>query len=169
MSDNEDYDSRYLTMTEVMTPEKANFAGNIHGGHILRLLDQAAYACAARYSSHYVVTLSINQIQFKQPVHVGELVTCLASVNYVGHSSMQIGIKVVAENLKTGETRHTNSCFFTMVAMDEHMKPAIVKQLELKTKQQKRRYEEAKLRIEISKAYNEKHLQNKQHLKEQFE
>ena len=110
-------DRRTLTMSEVMTPEKANFAGNIHGGHLLQLLDKVAYACAARYSGHYVVTLSVDQVIFKQPIHVGELVTCHANINYVGRTSMEVGIKVTAENLETGETRHTNSCYFNMVAL----------------------------------------------------
>ena len=166
MSDNEDSDLRYLTMAEIMTPERANFAGNIHGGYLLEFLDRAAYACAARYSGRYVVTLSVNQVTFKEPVHIGELVTCKAAVNYVGKSSMQIGIKVVAEKLTTGEQRHTNSCFFTMVAMDENLKPIKVKPLELNTSAQKRRFEEAKLRLAMSKAYNEEHSKNKQKIKE---
>ena len=83
---NETDDRRSLTMSEVMTPEKSNFAGNIHGGYLLQMLDKVAYACAARYSGHYVVTLSVDQVLFKQPIHVGELVTCLANINFVGRS-----------------------------------------------------------------------------------
>src|SRR5690625_6541848 len=77
-----------LTMTVLMTPDTANFAGNVHGGTILKLLDQVAYACASRYSNSYVVTLSVDQVTFRQPIHVGELVTFLASVNYTGRSSI---------------------------------------------------------------------------------
>lgn len=124
-------DQRSLSMSEVMTPEKVNFAGNIHGGYILKLIDQVAYACAARYSGRYVVTLSVDQVFFKKPIYLGELVTCHASINYVGKTSMEVGIKVVAENLTTGEIRHTNSCYFTMVAVDENMKPVAVKSLTL--------------------------------------
>ena len=85
-----------LTMTVLMTPDMANFSGKVHGGAILKKLGEVAYACASRYSGHYVVTLSVDQVRFKQPIHVGELVTFLASINHVGRSSMEVGIKVVA-------------------------------------------------------------------------
>jgi acyl-CoA hydrolase len=138
-----------LTMSEVMTPDQANFAGNIHGGHIMRFLDKVAYACAARYSGRYVVTLSVDQMTFKQPIHVADLVTCLASVNHVGTSSMEIGIKVISENLITGSVSHTNSCFFTMIAMDENHKPVAIEPLEIITKEQQRRFDDAKRRKQI--------------------
>ena len=107
-----------LTMTVLMTPDMANFVGNVHGGSILKLLDQVAYACAARYAGGYVMTLSVDQVIFLQPVHVGELLTLLANVNYTGRTSMEVGIKVLAEEIHSGLIRHTNSCFFTMVAVD---------------------------------------------------
>ena len=135
-----------VVMSEIMTPEKANFAGNIHGGHLLALLDKVAYACAARYSGHYVVTLSVDGVLFKEPIYIGELVTCLAHVNYVGKSSMEIGIKVIAEHLKTGNLRHTNSCFFTMVAVDEQLKPIQVEPLILENEQEQKRFDAAKRR-----------------------
>ena len=103
-------------MTVLMSPDMANFSGNVHGGAILKLLDQVAYSCASRYSGCYTVTLSVDQVMFLQPIHVGELVTFLASVNYTGSSSMEIGIKVVAEDIRSQVVRHVNSCFFTMVA-----------------------------------------------------
>jgi acyl-CoA hydrolase len=106
-------------MTFLMTPDMANFSGHVHGGAILKLLDQVAYACAARYCKNYVVTASLDQVIFKEPIKVGELVTFRANVNYVGRTSMEIGIKVIAENLTTQEVRHTNSCYFTMVAKKE--------------------------------------------------
>src|SRR5689334_17519332 len=115
-----------LTMTVLMTPDTANFAGNVHGGTILKLLDQVAYACAARYAGRYVVTLSVDRVTFREAIHVGELVTFLASINHTGTSSMEVGIKVVAENIRTQEVRHVNSCFFTMVAVDETRKPVPV-------------------------------------------
>src|SRR4030095_14743465 len=115
--------SHQLSMTVLMTPDMANFSGNVHGGHILKLLDQVAYACASRYAKRYVVTLSVDQVTFRQPIHVGELVTFLASVNYTGTSSMEIGIKVVTENIRSQAVRHVNSCFFTMVAADDERKP----------------------------------------------
>lgn len=144
-----------ITMSEVMTPNQANFAGNIHGGQLLSFLDKVAYACAARYSGRYVVTLSVDQVVFKHPVHVGNLLTCLASVNHVGNSSMEVGIKVIAENLSTGTVTHTNSCFFTMIALDDNHKPVTITPLICKTDEQKRRFKEAelrkKMRIELSK------------------
>jgi len=115
-----------LTMTVLMTPDKANCAGNVHGGTLLKYLDEVAYACASRYAGQYVVTLSVDQVVFRQPVHVGELVTFLASVNYTGTTSMEIGIKVVTEDIRGKAVRHTNSCFFTMVALGEDGKPVPV-------------------------------------------
>ncbi|HTK00841.1 MAG TPA: acyl-CoA thioesterase, partial [Bordetella sp.] len=92
--------SHQLSMTILMTPDMSNFSGNVHGGHILKYLDQVAYACASRYAGQYVVTLSVDQVVFREPIHVGELVTFLASVNYTGRTSMEIGIKVVTEDIR---------------------------------------------------------------------
>lgn len=94
-----------LNMTVLMTPDMANFAGNVHGGAILKLMDQVAYACASRYAVSYVVTLSVDQVTFLQPIYVGELVSFLASVNFTGRSSMEVGIKLIAENIRTQDTR----------------------------------------------------------------
>ncbi|OYU45233.1 MAG: acyl-CoA thioesterase [Burkholderiales bacterium PBB4] len=138
-----------LTMTVLMTPDMSNFSGNVHGGSILKLLDQVAYACASRYAGRYVVTLSVDQVMFLQPIHVGELVTFLASVNHVGKSSMEIGIKVIAENIQTQVVRHANSCFFTMVAIDEDRKPARVPPLDLVTPDQQRRFSAAEVRKQL--------------------
>jgi acyl-CoA hydrolase len=135
-----------LTMTVLMTPDTANFSGNVHGGTILKLLDQVAYACASRYAGTYVVTLSVDQVMFRQPIHVGELVTFLASVNHTGSSSMEVGIKVIAENIRTQENRHVNSCFFTMVAVDEHGKPTPVPALRPFTPDERRRHAAAEVR-----------------------
>lgn len=140
-----------LTMTVLMTPDMANFSGNVHGGAILKLLDQVAYACASRYAGRYVVTLSVDQVMFLQAIHVGELVTFLASVNYTGTSSMEIGIKVIAENIRTQVVRHANSCFFTMVAVDEARKPVSVPPLELVSEDQRRRFEAAQVRKQLRK------------------
>ena len=126
-----------LSMTVLMSPDMANFSGNVHGGAILKLLDQVAYACASRYASRYVVTLSVDRVLFLQAIHVGELVTFLASVNYTGKSSMEIGIKVIAENIRSQEVRHVNSCFFTMVAVDDHGKAAAVPPLQPQTDDEK--------------------------------
>jgi acyl-CoA hydrolase len=138
-----------LSMTVLMTPDTANFSGNVHGGTILKLLDQVAYACASRYATTYVVTLSVDQVVFRQPIHVGELVTFLASVNHTGNSSMEVGIKVIAENIRTQETRHVNSCFFTMVATDNSGKPTPVPSLRPFSPDERRRYAAAEMRKEV--------------------
>lgn len=138
-----------LVMTVLMTPDMANFAGNVHGGTILKLLDQVAYACASRYAGYYVVTLSVDQVVFRQPIHVGEIVTFLASVNCTGRTSMEVGIKVVAENIRTQAKRHANSCFFTMVAVGDDGRPVSVPPIRPFTLVEKRRNEEAAKRKEI--------------------
>ncbi len=129
-----------LTMTVLMTPDTANFSGNVHGGTILKLLDQVAYACASRYAGRYVVTLTVDQVTFLQPVHVGELVTFLAAVNHTGRSSMEVGIKVIAEAIQTRVVRHVNSCFFTMVAVGDDRKPVAVTPLQPSTPEEHRRW-----------------------------
>lgn len=144
-----------LTMTVLMTPDMANFSGKVHGGAILKKLDEVAYACASRYAGSYVVTLSVDQVLFKQPIHVGELVTFLASVNHVGRSSMEVGIKVVAESIREKVIRHTNSCYLTMVAVDESGNPTIVPPLDLETPLQKLRFEKAALRKKLRKQAEE--------------
>ena len=135
-----------LTMSVLMTPDLANFTGNVHGGDLLKMLDQVAYACASRYSGGYVVTLSVDQVIFREPIHVGELVTFLASVNYVGKTSMEVGIRVQAENIQNRTIRHTNSCYFTMVAVDQHGKPTRVPPLEIKDSLQECRQKAAQMR-----------------------
>ncbi|MFM2086016.1 MAG: hypothetical protein RLZZ237_885 [Pseudomonadota bacterium] len=135
-----------LTMTVLMTPDMANFSGNVHGGTILKYLDSVAYACASRYSGSYVVTLSVDQVMFLQPIHVGELVTFLASINYTGTTSMEVGIRVVTENIQQRLVRHANSCYFTMVAVDANRKPVAVPPLVLETPEQQQRFEQAQQR-----------------------
>ena len=142
-----------LSMTVLMTPDMANFSGNVHGGTILKLLDQVAYACASRYSGSYVVTLSVDQVLFKQAIHVGDLVTFLASVNHVGKTSMEVGIKVVAERIPGRTARHTNSCFFTMVAVDEQGKPTQVPALDPQTPDEQRRFRAAQMRKELRRDF----------------
>ena len=135
-----------LSMTVLMTPDTANFSGNVHGGTILKLLDQVAYACASRYAGTYVVTLSVDQVMFRQPIQVGELVTFLASVNHAGNSSMEVGIKVVAEDIRAKVVRHVNSCFFTMIAVDDDGRPTKVPALSPQTADERRRHAGAELR-----------------------
>ena len=134
-----------LHMTTLSTPAMANFSGNLHGGELLKMLDQVAYACASRYSGNMCVTLSVDNVIFKEPIHVGELVNYYASVNLVGRTSMEIGIRVEAENIQTRTVRHTNSCYFTMVAMQDG-KPVAVPPLALQTEQQIQRHAAAQQR-----------------------
>ena len=141
-----DLPAHQLTMTVLMTPDTANFAGNVHGGHLLKWLDQVAYACASRYAAKYVVTVSVDQVTFREPILVGELVTFLASVNHTGTSSMEVGIKVLAQDIRSQKVRHVNSCFFPMVAVDDDRKPVPVPPLRPFTPDEKRRWEAARLR-----------------------
>lgn len=138
-----------ISMTILMTPDMANFSGNVHGGAILKQLDQVAYACASRYAGTYCVTLSVDQVMFRQPIHVGELVTFYASVNYTGRTSMEIGIKVVTEDIRRKLVRHTNSCYFTMIAVDENGQPIPVPPLQPADDEACARYQAAQLRREL--------------------
>lgn len=145
----EDQPAHTLSLTLLMTPETANFAGNVHGGHLLKVLDQVAYSCASRYARHYCVTAAIDRVTFRQAVHVGELVTFLASVNYTGRSSLEVGIRVEAEDVLTGVRRHTTSCYFAMVAMDADGNPHPVPQLAPTNDVQRRRWAEAEERRQL--------------------
>jgi acyl-CoA hydrolase len=135
-----------LSMTVLMTPDLANFSGNVHGGALLKLLDQVAYSCASRYAGTYVVTLSVDRVHFRDAIHVGELVTFSASVNYTGRTSMEIGIRVDTENIQDQTKRHTNSSYFTMVAVDGQGKPVEIPPRPLHTDVDKQRYERARQR-----------------------
>ncbi|RWX01023.1 acyl-CoA thioesterase [Flavobacterium cerinum] len=107
-----------ITISELMLPSHTNFSGKIHGGYILMLMDQIAFAAASKYSGTYCVTASVDTVDFLNPIEVGELVTMKASVNYVGNTSMVVGIRVTSENIQTGKVKHCNSSYFTMVAKD---------------------------------------------------
>lgn len=148
-----EHDPSELEMVVLMTPDMANFSGKVHGGALLNLLDRVAYSCAARYSQDYAVTLSVDQVTFREPISVGELVTMRASVNYTGRTSMEIGIRVEAEEVRSGKRRHTNSCYFTMVAVDEHGKPTPIPKLELDTPDKERRFKEAQMRHQLRREY----------------
>jgi uncharacterized protein (TIGR00369 family) len=137
------------TITELMIPSYANFGGKIHGGILLSLMDKVAYACASKHAGAYCVTVSVDRVEFMKPVEVGELVSLHASVNYVGRSSMIVGIRVEAEQVKTGTMRHTNSCYFTMVAKDDDDRPAEVPKLILQTPEEVKRFIEAMRMKEI--------------------
>ena len=129
-----------LTITELMLPAHSNFSGKIHGGHILNLMDQIAFACASKHSSNYCVTASVNKVDFLNPIEVGELLTLKASVNYTGRTSMVIGLRVDSENIRTGETKHCNSSYFTMVAKDENDISTPIPGIILTSKDEVRRY-----------------------------
>ena len=137
------------TLTELMIPSYANFGGKIHGGILLSLMDKVAYACASKHSGAYCVTVSVDNVDFMQPVEVGELVYLKASINYVGKSSMVVGIRVTAENVKERFVKHTNTSYFTMVAKDEKGNPYQVPPLILETQHDVRRFIEARERRRI--------------------
>lgn len=142
-----------LQMTVLMTPDLANFSGKVHGGALLMWLDRVAFSLASRYSGSYAVTLSVDQVMFKQPILVGELLQFQAAVNYTGRTSMEIGIRVEAENITKGTRRHTNSCYFTMVAVDELGKPVEVPALNPVSDTEKHRWRAAELRKELRREF----------------
>jgi uncharacterized protein (TIGR00369 family) len=143
------------TITELMIPSYANFGGKIHGGTLLSLMDKVAYACASKHAGTYCVTVSVDKVEFLQPVEVGELVSMLASVNYVGNTSLVVGIRVEAQNIKTGITKHTNSSFFTMVAKGDDDKPMQVPELILENDEEVKRFIEAMRMKEIKEKVRE--------------
>lgn len=132
--------SSYITISELMLPSHTNFSGKIHGGYILSLLDQIAFACASKYSGNYCVTASVDTVNFLSPIEVGELVTMRASVNFVGKSSMVIGIRVEAENIQSGTVKHCLSSYFTMVSKDKDGKSVPVPGLILSNLKQVKRF-----------------------------
>lgn len=144
------------TITELMIPSYANFGGKIHGGILLSLMDKVAYVCASKHAGTYCVTVSVDKVEFLQPVEVGELVSLHASVNYVGRSSLIVGIRVEAQNVKLGTVKHTNSSYFTMVAKGDDDKPTAVPELILENKEQVRRFIECMRMKEIKQAVKEK-------------
>lgn len=141
------------TITELMIPSYSNFGGKIHGGVLLSLMDKVAYVCAAKHAGNYCVTASIDTVDFLQPVGVGELVSLMASVNYVGKTSLVVGIRVISENIKTNEIKHTNTSYFTMVAKDEENNLVEVPGLILEGREDVRRFIEARRRKQIKQNY----------------
>jgi uncharacterized protein (TIGR00369 family) len=123
-----------------MLPSHSNFSGKIHGGHILNLMDQIAFACASKHSGNYCVTASVNKVDFLNPIEVGELVTLKASVNYTGRTSMVVGLHVESENIRTGKTKHCNSSYFTMVAKNNDGNSTAVPGIILTNEQEVRRF-----------------------------
>ena len=129
-----------IEISELMLPSNTNFGGKIHGGYILSLMDQIAFACASKHSRSYCVTASVDKVNFLRPIEVGELVTMKASINYVGKSSMVVGIRVEAENIRTGNIKHCNSSYFTMVAVNEGGKTESVPGLVISSKIEAKRF-----------------------------
>ncbi len=130
-------------MSELMMPQHANIMGNVFGGVILSLVDRVAAVAAIRHAGKQCVTVSVDKVDFKEPIHVGELLTALARVNFAGRTSMEVGVKILAENVLTGEKRHTNSCYVTYVALDEDGVPTEVPPVVPETPDEKRRYNRA--------------------------
>lgn len=159
-----------LVMTQLMLPSYSNFRGYIHGGYVLSLMDQVAFACSSKHSGHFCVTASVNKVDFLTPIEVGELLTLKASINYTGRTSMVVGLRVESENIKTGVIKHCNSSYFTMVAKDDSGKSVPVPGLILNSEESVRRFvrsisrqNQAKQRSEI---FNVSEFKVGEHLKE---
>ena len=138
-----------VIMSQIITPQDVNLAGNVHGGVIMKLIDTAAGVVAARHTRANVVTASIDRLDFHHPVYVGNMVMLKASLNFVGKTSMEIGVRVEAENILTGEVRHTSSAYLTYVSLGKDGKPMLVPPLILKSKEEIRRNRQAQARREV--------------------
>jgi uncharacterized protein (TIGR00369 family) len=152
-------------ITELMIPAYANFGGKIHGGILLSLMDKVAYACSTKHAENYCVTVSVENVDFLQPVEVGDLVSLMARVNYVGRTSLVVGIKVTAENVKQKIVKHTNTSYFTMVAKGDDEQPAAVPGLRLTSEGEIRRFAESILRQEL----REYHKKSMKDMRESFD
>jgi len=144
-----------VTMTQLMAPQDTNLMGNVFGGVILAAVDRIAYVCATRHAGRPCVTASFDQVDFRSPIQIGEVVTVRASVNTVGRTSMEVGVRVTAEPVTGGNSRHTNSCYVTMVALDPEGRPCSVPKLEIRTEDEFRRHRDAEerrgARLELAK------------------
>jgi len=144
-----------ITMTQLMLPSHSNFSGKIHGGYVLNLMDQVAFACASKHSGQYCVTASVNKVDFLNPIEVGELINLKASVNYTGRTSMVVGLRVESENIQSGTIKHCNSSYFTMVARDSDGNGIMVPGLILDSEERVRRYARSIRRQEQVKTRSE--------------
>lgn len=132
-----------IVLHQLMIPEHANAYGNVHGGVIMKTVDEAGAICAMRHAQRPCVTIAIDSMTFRQPVKIGHLLSCEASVNYVGKSSIEVGVKVHAENPVTGELTHTNSAYLVYIALDDNGRPTAVPQLELETDEERALWQQA--------------------------
>lgn len=140
-----------ITLTQLMLPSNSNFSGKIHGGFILSLMDQIAFACASKHSRNYCVTASVNKVDFLNPIEVGELITLKASINYTGRTSMVVGVRIESENIQTGKKKHCNSSYFTMVAKDKNGQNVPIPGIILDSKDKVRRFVRSMARQEQAK------------------
>lgn len=157
-----------ISLSQLMLPSYSNFNGKIHGGYILSLLDQIAFACASKHSRAYCVTASVDTVDFLNSIEIGELVTMKASVNFVGNSSMIIGIRVEAETILTGVVKHCNSSYFTMVAKDKAGNSVPVPGLILKNDNDIRRFikgvKRNKMKLKRKKEFHETNFSSEEYL-----
>lgn len=142
-------ESSVSVVSELMMPHQVNNLGHVFGGELLSMVDRAAAVTAMRHAGRPSVTVSIDRVDFVEPIFAGELVTCTARINFVGRTSMEVGVRVEAENLLTGRRRHTNTCLLTFVAIDENHRPCPVPQLDLSDPDDERRAREGRRRREV--------------------
>lgn len=142
-------DASRITISQLMLPSHSNFSGKIHGGYILSLMDQIAFACASKHSETYCVTASVDTVDFLNSIEVGELVTMKASINYAGNTSMVVGIRVESEDIRNGKIKHCNSSYFTMVAKDNNGTSVPVPGIIINDKREVKRYLKTLKRIEM--------------------
>ncbi|HEY5220300.1 MAG TPA: acyl-CoA thioesterase [Gemmatimonadaceae bacterium] len=149
--------------SQLMMPQDANNLGHVFGGVVLSMMDKTAAIAALRHCRMSVVTASIDRVDFREPIHLGDLLVMKASVNYVGRTSMEVGVRVEAEHLLTGERRHTNSCYLTFVAVDRNGRPVEVPKIQPETPMEIRRYEgaEARRRRRLEEREAERRLQDR--------
>jgi acyl-CoA hydrolase len=137
-----------VTFADLAEPQSQNVAGTLFGGVLLGFIDRAAAFCAMKHAGRPVVTKSFDSVEFNEPIYIGELVVAKASVNFTGTTSMEIGVKVFAQNPITGDERHTNTCYATFVALDENGRPARVPPVAPETEDEQRRFEAGRARRE---------------------
>ena len=136
-------------VSELMMPHQVNNLGHVFGGELLSMVDRAAAVAAMRHAGSAAVTVSIDRVDFVEPIYTGELVTCTARLNFVGRTSMEVGVRVEAEDLLSGRKRHTNTCVLTFVAIDENHRPTPVPRLDLSDPDDERRAREGERRREV--------------------